>query len=234
MALGVFALPAAGAEPDRAFDLPSVCRRMVAEDKWRTETLLGYSVERSYRLKLGDSSQPAEIRVKLEYSYPDRKRFEILSRKNCGYIEDRIFHQALNGEIEAARPDVCARTRILPCNYDFQMLGTADMAGRENYVFRMKPRRKQRFLVDGRAWVDARDAEVTRMDGEVAFSTFWVRSFHMVQTYQRVDGYWMLASIRNNATVRLLGRASMDIENFNYQLRSGPPAGATEESQLQR
>ncbi len=216
MALGAVALRAATGEPGGRVDLRSVCQRMVAQDKWRTETLLGYSVERRYCLTLGSSERCAEMRVKVEYTYPKGKTFEVISKTNSGYLEDRIFHQVMNGEIQADDRD---GVRVLPCNYDFQVLGTGEMAGRAAYVMRMKPKCKRRLLVDGQAWVDMEDAAVTRIEGEVASGSFWVRSFHMVQSYQRVGRYWLVASIRNDASVRFLGRARLDIEYSDYRLR---------------
>ncbi len=217
MALGGMALRVAAGEPGSRFDLHNVCERMVAEDKWRTESLLGYTVKRRYCLTLGSSEKCAEMRVKVEYAYPGRKTFEVISKTNTGYLEDRIFHQVMNGEIQA---DMRDGVRVLPCNYDFQVLGTEEMAGRAAYLIRMKPRWKRPLLVDGKAWVDMKDAAVTRLDGEVASSSFWVRSFHMEQAYERVGAYWLVSSIRNRANVRLLGEARLDIDCSDYQLRA--------------
>ena len=224
LAVGALVLPRALAENGEAgggSDLQSVSDRMVAADKWRNETLLSYSVERHYCLTLGNSRRCAEMRVRVEYVSPDRKTFEVISKTNSGYLEDRVFRQAMSAEVAAAREDGRGPgTRILPCNYDFQVIGTEQMAGRPNYVIRMTPKRKQRYLADGKIWVDIQDAAVTRMDGEVASNSFWVRSFHMVQSYERVGRYWLLGSIHNNANVRFWGDARLDIENGPYQFRS--------------
>src|SRR6185437_13487645 len=123
-----------------------------------------------------------------------------------------------NAEVQAASDDIRQSTLLLPCNYDFHVLGNSEATGRPSYLLRMKPKRKQRFLLDGKIWVDMEDASVTRVDGEVAPSSFWVRSVHLVQDYERVGPYWLIASIQNEASVRLLGQASMEIRNFDYQL----------------
>jgi hypothetical protein len=217
MALGAMALRAATGEPGGRVDVQSVSQRMVAQDKWRTETLHSYSVDRCYRLTLGNSNKCAEMRVKVEYVYPGRKTFEVISKTNSGYLEDRIFHQALNAELQADNRD---GVRVLPCNYDFQVLGTEELSGRAVYVIRVKPKWKKRPLVDGQVWVDMEDAAVTRIDGEVASTSFWVRSFHMVQSYERVGRYWLVNSIRNDASVRFLGQARLDIEYTDYRLRT--------------
>ncbi len=216
MALGGLALPALSGEPAGRSDSQDVCQRMVAEDKWRTDTLRAYSVERRYCLRLGNSEKCAEMRVKVEYTYPGNKTFEVISKTNSGCLEDRIFHQVMNGEVQADHRD---GVRVLPCNYDFRVLGTEPVAGRTAYVIRMTPKPKRRLLVDGKVWVDAEDAAVTKIDGDVESSSFWVRSFHMSQSYEKVGRYWLVAAIRNRASVRFLGEARLDIECSGYRVQ---------------
>jgi hypothetical protein len=222
MALGGLALPAVVlcSEPQQPVEIQRVCERMVAMDKWRTRTLMGYSVMRRYTLKLGINATGAEMLVKVEYTYPGYKSFQVISEKNSGLLEDQIFHRVMSVEMQAARDDLRDRTRITPLNYDFDVLGTENLEGRPSYVMRMKPKRKRRYLVDGKMWVDIRDAAVARIDGEILTSSFWVRSSHMVQSYERVGPYWLVTSNQNDASVRFLGEAHLHIEYFDYQLRS--------------
>jgi hypothetical protein len=222
MALGGLALPATllRSESKPPVEIQRVCERMAAMDQWRTKTLLGYSVTRRYTLKLGSSATCAEMLVKVEYTHPGHKSFQVISQKNCGMLDDRIFHRVMNVEIQAARDDIRDSTRIIPLNYDFEALGTAELEGRASYVIRMRPKRRERYLVDGRIWVDMKDAAVARLDGEVATSSFWVRSSHMIQSYERVGPYWLVMFNQNDATVRILGDAQLRIEYFDYRLRS--------------
>ncbi len=198
----------------------SICRRLVATDAWRTRSLAGYSVRRRYILSHGNSSTPAEMMVKLDYSYPGHKSFRIISENNCDYLESRVLHRVLDAEVQAARDDIRDKTKIVPRNYDFDLLGTADLDGRSSYVIRVIPKRKQRFLVNGKIWVDTQDAAVTRLDGEAATGSFWVRHLHIFQRYERVGPFWLVRFTRNEATVRFIGDAHLDIESFDYRLRS--------------
>ena len=189
-------------------------------DNWRTNSLAGYSVRRRYTLCHGSSPTPAETIVQLDYSYPGHKSFRVTSENNCNYLENRILHRVLNAEVRAASDDVRDRTKIVPGNYNFDLLGTADLDGRSSYVIRIIPKRKERFLVDGKIWVDTQDIAVTRIEGEAAADSFWVPSFRILQRYQQVGPYWLVAFTRNDASVRVLGKARLDIESFDYRLRS--------------
>lgn len=190
-------------------------------DNWRTNSLAGYTVRRRYTLSHSRSSTPAEMIVQLNYSHPGQKSFHVISDRNCGYLEDRILHRVLDAEVQAARDDVRDKTKIVPRNYDFDLLGTAHLNGRSTYVIRAIPKRRGRFLVDGKIWVDSEDSAVSRIEGEAAVRSFWIHSFHILQRYQRVGPYWLVAFTRNNAVVRFLGEAHLDIESFDYRLRSG-------------
>lgn len=222
MALGALALPAGllRAAPKQPPDLQRVCQRLLAMDNWRTTNLLGYSGMRRYSLGRGSSGECAEMVVKVEYTYPGHKSFQVVSEKNCGPMHEQAFRRVMNAELQAARDDIRDSTRILPRNYDFEMLGAEELEGRPSYLIRIRPKRKQRFLVDGKIWVDAQDAAVARIDGEVAASSFWVRSSHMIQRYRKIGPYWLVASNHNDAKVRWLGEVRLGIEYFDYQLHS--------------
>ncbi len=198
----------------------TLCGRLADMDKWRTNSLAGYSVRRRYTLSHGKSQTPAETIVQLDYSYPGHKSFHVISENNCSYLEKRILHRVLTAEAQAASDEVRDGTKIVPRNYEFDLLGDDDLDGRPNYVIRIMPKRKERFLVDGKIWVDTQDMAVTRIEGEADADSFWVHSFHILQRYQRVGPYWLVAFTRNDATVRVLGEARLDIESFDYRLRS--------------
>ncbi len=198
---------------------------MAAADQWRTENLAGYSVKRRYTLCHGGSSSGAEMVVKLDYTYPGHKNFEVISVKNSGFLQDRIFRRAMDAEVEAARDGTRDSTRILPRNYAFEPMGSDVVNDRPAYVMRIKPRGKHPFRVDGKVWIDRKDAAVVRIEGDIDTNSFWVRSIHMVQAYRRVGPYWLVAFDKNEASVRVLGEANLTIECFDYQLRSPTVSG---------
>ena len=222
MALGGIALPPAimRSEARKPPEAQAVCDRMVEMDKWRTDTLRGYSGMRLYTLSYGGSRNPAEMLVSVEYAYPGRKTFHVVSQKNSGVVQERIFRRVMDAELAATRDEIRDSARITPRNYDFAVVGADNLDSRPAYVLRLIPKRKQWFLVDGKIWVDKADAAVTRIDGEVATGSFWVRTAHMVQCYARIGPYWLVSSSQNSANVRFLGEAHLNIEYFDYRLRS--------------
>lgn len=218
IALGGLGVGMLRGEPSLNSNARAVCDRLLAMDDWRTKTLFSYSATRRYRLRIGASSGPAEMLVKVEYSYPGRKHFEVLSETNCDFIQKHVFLRLIDEETETAHPSVHDSIRINPRNYDFALQGTTELGGRPAYVIRIRPNRKQRFLVDGQIWVDAEDAAVARMDGYMSVSSFWVSRSHILQSYQKIGPYWLIASNENDASVRALGEAHLNVECFNYHI----------------
>jgi hypothetical protein len=217
------------AEPGQTLNVQAICDRVLAMDDWRTNTLLNYSATRRYCLRLGASDESAEMLVKLEYTYPGHKHFEMLSETNCGFIQKHVLLRLIDEESQTASPSVHDNIRINPRNYDFALQDTTELGGRPAYVIRIRPRRKQRFLVDGQIWVDAEDAAVARVDGYISIASFWVSRSHIVQSYQKIGPYWLIASNRNDAHARGLGEVHLNVECFDYHITDA--AGSANEAQ---
>ena len=209
-----------GSEHKQTLPLDPICGRMTELDDWRARTLLGYSCARRYTLRHGNSGEPAEMVVQVEYACPGRKSFQTISQKNAGFLEDQIFRRLLHAEIQAARDNIRDSTRIVPANYDFAVLGIEALDGRSSYVIRVRPRRKERLLVDGKIWVDSEYAAVARVEGRIDTGSFWVRNAHTVQSYSRIGPYWLAASNQSDANVRILGEVRLRIDCFDYHLRT--------------
>jgi hypothetical protein len=177
-----------------------------------------YTVLRRYTLTTGDNSHAAEMTVRLRHLSRGKKKFEILSEHGASMIGRRVFRHLLQAEEDAAHHNV----RVSTENYKFALEGMALVDGRRCYVLRLTPRNPGKYLIRGRAWVDAEDFAVVRVEGEpVDTGSFWIRSTHLVQTYRKVAGFWLPASIESNSEVRLFGRAHLSIQSLDYKIGPG-------------
>jgi hypothetical protein len=111
------------------------------------------------------------------------------------------------------------RTRITTHNYTFKPLQREEIDGRSTYVYELIPKRKCRFLMRGRVWVDEADAAVVKIEGEPLETTsFWVKRVHTVQQYRKVGDFWLMGSSQTDADVRLFGSAHLSIAYEDYQV----------------
>ena len=65
---------------------------------------------------------------------------------------------------ETSRPEEKAKTRLSPNNYDFQLIGTQRTGDRTTYEIEVTPKRQDKYLFQGRIWVDSDDYALVRAD----------------------------------------------------------------------
>ena len=115
------------------------------------------------------------------------KQFSILSEEGSGSIRKHVFHKLLSEETEASRHGTRNSTRLTPANYDFQFVGQEKLETGPAYVLAVSPKTANKYLIDGKIWVDANDYSIVRIEGQPARNpSFWVHDVHFVHTYQKV------------------------------------------------
>ena len=98
------------------------------------------------------------------------------------------------------------------------------MANRSAYVLEVIPKRKEKYLFRGRIWVDAEDYALVRAEGNPAKNpSFWTKSTHFVQTYQKSGALWFAHSTQSVTNVRIFGAADVSIEYFDYAPKTHTP-----------
>ena len=156
------------------------------------------------------------------------KRFEVVSMENTGRLQKRVFMQILEGEVSISARKLSEKgddtdASISPKNYDFVFLGSEIIAGRPCVILQLIPKRKSKYLIKGKAWVDPEAAAVLRVEGQTAASvSFWIGKPVVSQQFRKVDGLWVPSSNRSVSDVRFLGETELTIEYLTYTIA---PAG---------
>ena len=102
------------------------------------------------------------------------------------------------------------------------MLGQDTLDTGPAYVLAIVPKTENKYLIEGRIWVNANDYSIVRVEGKPARDpSFWVRDVHVIHTYQRVGQFWFASSTHSTSEIRIFGRSELTIENSNYALN--PP-----------
>jgi hypothetical protein len=195
-------------------------QRMLQMENWRTATLKAYEVTRHYSLRTDRAEHCAEMEVHVAYESPGRKYFRVLWEAGSALIQNHVFHKLILAEQDAAREGQREQTRICERNYQFQLHGTATLNGRSCYVIGLTPRSSNRYLINGRAWIDQQDIAISRIEGRPARSpSFWLRSVKTVQEYRKIGPYWLPCSNQTETEVRLFGRARLNIQYRGYRVQ---------------
>lgn len=200
--------------------LPSaedVVAKMRRFDAQRQTELSGYTATRRYVAV--NKKRHAEMVVHVECASDGAKQFTVLSEEGSGSIRKHVFQKLLSEETDASRRGTRNSTRLTPANYDFQVVGQETLPTGEAYVLEVSPKTANKYLINGKIWVDANDYSIVRIEGQPARNpSFWVHSVHFVHTYQKVGSFWFASSTDTTSQIRIFGESELTIENTDYKL----------------
>ena len=200
--------------------LPSaedVVAKMMQFDAQRQSQLNGYTAVRHYVAV--NKSRRAEMLVRVDCASDGAKQFTVLSEEGSGSIRKHVFHKLLSEETEASRHGTRNSTRLIPANYDFQFVGQEKLETGLAYVLQVSPKTANKYLINGKIWVDANDYSIVRIEGQPARNpSFWVRNVHFVHTYEKVGPFWFASATHTESEVRIFGSSKLTIENSDYTL----------------
>jgi len=220
--------PAASQEPPgfvSVVDAPpktaEIVDDLVKRNRERAQALQSYAGSRVYKVKYRGfpSGRDAEMAIDVKYQSPSTKEFTIRSTTGSAIIVDKVFNKLLQAEKEALDTEAERRAALNNDNYKFTQLGYQETPSGLMYVLAVEPRRKDKFLYQGRIWVDARDFAVTRLEAKPAKNpSFWTKNSVIEEVYTKVGGFWLPMRLHSVSAVRLGGTADLTIQYDDYQI----------------
>ena len=211
------ALPAAAQDPATNPTADEIVTRMTAHDLARQSSLQGYAGMRRYVLENQKFHKRAEMLVQVQGDQDGTKHFEVVSEDGWKAAHKHVLHKMLESETETSRPEKRAGARLNSENYGFSLIGTELTAGRTAYVLELRPKRNEKYLFEGRIWVDAEDYALVRAEGKPAKKpSFWTKSIHFVQVYKKCGPVWFPLSTESVTEAHLFGTTDLSIEYFDY------------------
>ena len=228
----LFLLPTSAAiaadDPGTLPTAEQVMSRLAALDLERQSAIEGYAGMRRYVLENQNFQKRAEMVVRVKGDPDGTKHFEVVSEDGWKAANSHVLRKMLESESETSRPELRATTRLNFTNYQFLIVGTEMVSGRKAYVLETKPKRKDKYLFEGRIWVDAEDYALVRAEGRPAKNpSFWTKSTHFVQVYQKSGPLWFPFSTQSITEARLFGTTDVHIEYFDYAPQSQPSSEIT-------
>ena len=200
-----------------------VVDNLVRKNQERAQAMLRSEATRVYHLVYrgfpGD--REAEMTVEATYSSPSSKEFKVVSQSGSKLILDRVFKKILESESEAAQPAMSARTQLNRDNYNFELVGYERSETGGQYVLRVSPKSRSKYVYRGKVWVDGTDFAVTHLDAEPAQNpSFWTKKSEIHHDYKKVGAFWLPARNESVSYIRLGGRATLTIEYKDYRVTS--------------
>jgi hypothetical protein len=153
----------------------------------------------------------------MEFRAPDQKKFVATSEAGSGLIRRMALNPLISSEIEAAAGKVHHDSAISSANYSLELLGEQQVGPYHCFVAQAVPKRKDKYLFEGKLWIDVDDYAVVRIEGHPAKKlSFWIERADFVRQYQKIDGFWLPEKDQTLVQVRLYGKKILTIDHQNY------------------
>ncbi len=95
-------------------------------------------------------------------------------------------------------------------------MGSESKDGRNCYVLEVTPKRKNKYLYNGKIWVDAKDFAVTHVEARPAVNpSFWISGTDIEHRYEKVGDFWLPQKpLRDQGSHRRPGRADHQLRRL--------------------
>jgi hypothetical protein len=205
-----------------------IVSRVLAENKRRNERLQNYTVTRTYEIRTREGKVAAQTVVRMEYRAPDVKNFEKTSEQGSGIVRRLVFDRLMDSEGETTSGKQHHDSALTPENYDFQFVGEDQVGPYHCFVLEVAPRRKDKYLFEGKIWIESHDFAVVKIAGHPAKKpSFWINQADFVRQYQKVDEFWLPLRDETQVDVKIYGKRVLIIDHGPYVL--SPPTQAAKE-----
>ena len=179
---------------------------------------VSYQVIREYRL-LGAKDSKANSEVVAEVNFrppaPGDYRIQQSSGSDRGL---QVVRRLLDHEAERSSQTYKARTALNRDNYDFDYIGEGIVDGQACYLLALKPKRKEKELIVGQAWVDQHSFLVRQIEGELAQSpSWWIKKVRVKLAFDDRGGTWMQTNMEAVADVRIVGPHTLTSRILDYR-----------------
>ena len=144
--------------------------------------------------------------------------YQVIDEGGSDLIRKRVFRPMLENEEQVFASGDAARSSFTSINYE---LTPGDSVEPGLVKLFARPKRKDVTLIDGAVYITNTDADLVRVEGQLAKSpSFWTRRIEVVKQYARVAGLRVPVRIDSTAQIRLAGASTMTM-TYDYEMING-------------
>ncbi len=193
--------------------LTEALSRMVAYRQWQDSALREYQARRRFQATTQRFGMDSIMEVQTLFRWPYSFQSTVIKQEGSSFVREHVFEKILAAETELASSD---QADVIPKNYDFTFLGKDTCDDRPCWRLELKPKRKDKYLLEGQVWLDVADFGIARVDGAPAKRvSFWASNVHIDKRMRRTEGVWLTYKIDTTSDIRLAGNFKMQIE-YSY------------------
>jgi outer membrane lipoprotein-sorting protein len=185
----------------------------------REMNLDGYSVTENYTVRNSRFQAGATMTVKAVYRRVSGKSYSVVDRNGSSVLQARVLDKLLTEEAEMSRGVTRQQALVTSANYKMRLIGREALQGHNCDVLELVPRMSSPHLLKGRAWVDAKDYYLVRIEGKPTASPSFLAGRPMItRDYKQIEGFSFATRSHALADGFLLGKTELTIEYSNYKL----------------
>jgi hypothetical protein len=204
-----------------------VFTELAAHNEQRKAALHDYTVLRTYQVVDLKGKVHAEEIGRMDFVSPDKKAFTVTSESGSGVVRHMALNPLINSEIEAAAGKEHHDSAISSDNYSLHLMGEQQVGPYRCFVGEAVPKRKDKYLFEGKVWIDVNDYSVVRIEGHPAKKlSFWIQRADFVRQYQKIDHFWLPEKDQTLVQVRLYGNKILKIEHRSYVVNANQNTNA--------
>jgi outer membrane lipoprotein-sorting protein len=195
----------------------NIIAKMLERNRFRNEHLQRYSAVRTYEIRNPEGKLAAQAVVHVDYWAPDKKRFDKTSEEGSRIVRHMVFDRLIQSETETSSGREHHDSAITSANYLFTLVGEEDLGPNHCFVLEATPKRKEKYLFEGKIWIESEDFAIVKIAGHPAKKpSFWINRADFVRQYQRIDGFWLPCRDETSVEVKMYGRRVFTVDHQKY------------------
>jgi hypothetical protein len=184
--------------------------RMMAHRRWQDSALREYAAHRRFHAASHRFNIDSMLEVETKFLSPGPMQSTVVRQEGSAFIREHVFDKILSTESELSSKD---QADVIPENYQFSLLGSDTCEGRHCWHLSVKPRRNDKYLLDGEVWLDAEDYAICRIHGTPSkHVSLWIPRAEVDWHFRRINGIWLTDRIESSSDVRVIGTVLMQIQ----------------------
>jgi hypothetical protein len=142
-------------------------------------------------------------------------------------VRHLVFDRLLQSEGETSSGREHHDSAITPANCTFTLAGEDEVGPYDCFLFAVTPKRKDKYLFEGKIWIAADDFAIVRIAGHPAKKpSFWINRADFVREYQRIAGFWLPLRDETYVEVKMYGRRVFTVDHEQYVINPRTPRQA--------
>jgi hypothetical protein len=154
----------------------------------------------------------------------DGFHYRVIDEGGSDMIRKRVFRQMLENEEQVFAAGDASRSGFTAVNYELTPAGSEEPGIVKLFA---RPKRHDVTLIDGAVYITDTDADLVRVEGQLAKNpSFWTRRVDVVKQYGRVGGLRVPVRMESTAQMRLVGVSTMTM-TYEYSMINGVSVART-------